>query len=52
MKWIRAVITKLQCVRRKEATGASLKHFESGCFVTEGICIFDTTNEYLEASKA
>ena len=31
---------------------ASPKHFESGCFATEGVCTFDTTNEYMEASKA
>ena len=51
-KWTRAVLTKLQLVRCKEATGASLKHFESGSFATEGVCTFDTTNEYMEASKA
>ena len=51
-KWTRAIITKLQLVRWKEATGASLKHFESRCFATEVVCIFDTTNEYMEASKA
>ena len=51
-KWTRAIITKLQLVRWKEATGASLKHFESSCFATEGVCTFDTTNEYMEASKA
>ena len=28
-----------------------LKHFESRCFATEGVCTFDTTNEYMEASK-
>ena len=51
-KWTRAIITKLQLVRWKEATGTSLKHFESRCFATEGVCTFDTTNEYMEASKA
>ena len=50
-KWTRAIITKLQLVRWKEATGASLKHFESGCYDTEGVCTFNTTNEYMEASK-
>ena len=51
-KWTRAIITKLQHVRWKETTGASLKHFESCCFATEGVCTFDTTNKYMEASKA
>ena len=51
-KWTMAIIMKLQLVRWKEATGASPKHFESGCFATEGVCTFDTTNEYMEASKA
>ena len=51
-KCARAIITKLQFVRWKEAIGASLKHFESGCFATEGVCTFDMTNEYMEASKA
>ena len=51
-KWTRAIITKLQLVKWKEATGASLKHFESRCFATEGVCTFDATNEYMEASKA
>ena len=54
-KWTRAIITKLQVVRWKEATGASPEHFELRCltcFATEGVCTFDTTNEYMEASKA
>ena len=32
--------------------GAFLKHFESGCFITEGVCIFDTRYKCSEASKA
>ena len=36
----------------EEATGTSLKHFEPRCFATEGVCTFDTTSEYMEASKA
>ena len=51
-EWTRAIITKLQLVKWKEATGACLKHFESRCFATEGVCTFDMTNEYMEASKA
>ena len=26
--------------------------FELGCLVTEGVCTFDTTNKYMEASNA
>ena len=48
-KWTRAVITKLQCVRWKGTMGASLK---SGCFITEGVCTFDTRYKCREASKA
>ena len=25
---------------------------ESGCFVTEGVCTFNTTNKYMEVSRA
>ena len=31
---------------------ASLKHFESDCFITEGVCTFDTRYKCREASKA
>ena len=51
-KWTRAVITKLQRVRWKETMGAYLKHFELGCFITEGVCTFDTRYKCREASKA
>ena len=44
-KWTRAVITKLQHMRWKETMGASLKHFELGCLITEGV-------KCREASKA
>jgi len=43
---------RLQRVRWKETMGASLKHFESGCFITEGVCTFDTRYKCREASKA
>ena len=51
-KWTRAVITKLQRARWKETTGGSLRHFESGCFITEGVCTYDMRYECREASKA
>ena len=50
-KWTKAVITNLQCVRWKGTIGASLKHFESDCFITEGVYAFDTTYECREVSK-
>ena len=34
----------------ERSTGASLRHFKSGCFITEGACTFDMTNECMEAS--
>ena len=32
--------------------GTSLKYFESGCFITEGVSAFDTRYKCREASKA
>ena len=43
---------KLQRVKWKETMGASLKHFESSCFITERVCTFDTRYKCREASKA
>ena len=51
-KWIRIVITKLQQVRWKKSNRSLPKAFLVGCFVIEGVCTFDTTSEYMEASKA
>ena len=51
-KWTRAVITKLQHMKWKETIGASLKHFESGCLITERVCTFDTRYKCREAYKA
>ena len=49
-KWTGAVMMKLQRVRYKGTIGASLKHFELDCFITEGAYAFDTPYEYKEAS--